>query len=75
MFFILETLTIGHPKKLFMFRKSLPACLTENYVVSVKKRAISFLDLNSLAPKEIDVERLRSASKFIDALTESGGSK
>lgn len=71
-FFVLRDLAEGTSRKLFMAARSLPRSLSEGTVVAVGRGWISYLDLDSMLPREIPVRRFRGASAFVDAMIDGG---
>lgn len=67
-FLILKGLESSPSKTQFMYCRALPKCLKEGSVVMTRKDALSFLDLATMEPREVQARRIRRASAFVEEL-------
>lgn len=65
---ILQSVTAGESRRLFLLGRHFPRLLKQNSLVFVSRRRLAYFDLTSMEPAEIDVKRIRTASAFIDDL-------
>ena len=64
-YLILKSLESGASKEFFIMCSSLPKRINEESVIALKNNKISVLNPKTLEPKEIVIERFRSAKKFL----------
>ena len=72
-FLVLSKVTLQGTGRMFLRHKRLPKCLSSGETVHFHKGWISFFDLATMEPVEIEVEKVRSASAFIDQLVSGSG--
>jgi hypothetical protein len=67
-YLVLKLLKAGISKKLFIKCSSLPKRIKEGSVIAIKNDRISFLNPKTLEPKDIAIERIKSAQKFLEQI-------
>lgn len=70
-FMVLNLVGLGSMKKVFVSCKSLPRCCREGVSIAIRRRKISFMNTAVPEPREVSIERYRTASAFIEAMTSS----
>jgi hypothetical protein len=67
-FLILNVLESEPMNNRFMYCKALPKCVKEGSVVMIRKDVLSYFNIATMTPGEVQVRRISSASSFVKEL-------